>query len=231
MIDWLDETSFPTFPPTSAALQDPNGLLAAGGLVSPLWLDQAYQRGIFPWNDPAEVRLWWSPAPRAIIEPSTFRIARSVGKALRRQDYRITVNQAFERVMANCARPRDYESGTWISDEMIDGYTRLHESGRALSFEYWSLDGQLQGGLYGLIRGRAFFGESMFSLTSNASKITFAYAAQALFRAGITLIDCQMKTDHLARFGLTEVSRTEYEAKLYKATHSACQIELPGVLP
>lgn len=230
MIDWLDETSFPAFPPTSTALDDPNGLLAAGGLVSPLWLDQAYRRGIFPWNDPEEVRLWWSPAPRAIIQPHTFRIPRSVRKAQRRQTFRVTANQAFEQVMSACARPRNYESGTWISDEMIDSYTRLNQAGRAHSFEYWNEHGQLSGGLYGLQIGAAFFGESMFSVESNASKITFAIAAPHLFKAGITLIDCQMKTDHLSQFGLTEQSRDEFEQLLKAALASKSVISVAGVL-
>ena len=113
MIDWLDEASFPQFPPPHKALDDPNGLLAAGGRVTPVWLDQAYRRGIFPWNDPDEVRLWWSPAPRAIITPDSFRIPRSVRKAIRRQNYRVTTNLAFTDVMTACAAPRTSTPSHW----------------------------------------------------------------------------------------------------------------------
>lgn len=230
MIDWLDEASFPKFPATSRALTDPNGLLAAGGHVSPLWLDQAYRHGIFPWNDPDEVRLWWSPAPRAVIRPQDFRIPRSVSKAIRRNHYRMTCNLAFEQVMSACSQPRDYEAGTWISEEMIDAYTRLHMAGRAISAELWDDAGNLCGGLYGLLLGRAFFGESMFSRISDASKIVFATLAPVLFAQGIIMIDCQMKTEHLSRFGLVELERPVFESLLKTATTSEVCICLPGVL-
>ena len=228
MIDWLDEASFPQFPPTGRALKDPNGLLAAGGRTTPLWLDQAYRHGIFPWNDPEEVRMWWSPAPRAIITAESFRLPRSVRKAMRRQQYRVTTNLAFRQVMAACAGPRDHESGTWISDDMIEGYTRLHKSGRALSVEYWHKD-RLCGGFYGLLIGQALFGESMFSHIDNASKIAFGHAAPALFRSGVKLIDCQMKTSHLAQFGIFEADREDFNFRVSEAVKGQ-QTVLPGVL-
>lgn len=229
MIDWLDEVSFPQFPPTAKALSEPNGLLAAGGLVSPLWLDQAYRRGIFPWHDPDEVRLWWSPAPRAVITPAGFRIPRSVQKAIRRQKFTITCNLAFERVMRACAAPRADAAGTWISTDMISSYTRLHQAGRAISVEYWD-NSRLAGGFYGLLIGHMYFGESMFSAVNNASKIAFACAAPVLFSAGVEMIDCQMKTEHLARFGLQELPREAFEQQLHKAVNAESQICLPGVI-
>ncbi|WP_430462544.1 leucyl/phenylalanyl-tRNA--protein transferase [Thalassolituus sp. LLYu03] len=230
MIDWLDETSLPRFPSTGKALSDPNGLLAAGGVVSPLWIDAAYRSGIFPWNDPDEVRLWWSPAPRAVIRPQDFRIPRSVKKAMNRSNFTVTTNLAFESVMHACAQPRDYEAGTWISDDIVETYTRLNACGRAVSVECWDGSGMLCGGFYGLTIGAAFFGESMFSRVSDASKIAFATAAPYLFDSGIEMIDCQMKTDHLGRFGLVELDRGEFEALLAKNAAKTSQLNLPGVL-
>lgn len=226
MIVWLDDNAFPQFPPTSQALTDPNGLLAAGGGISPLWLETAYRHGIFPWHNPDEPRLWWSPAPRAIITPDSFRIPRTVRKLLNKP-HRITSNQAFRQVMEACAGPRDGASGTWINKEMIDSYTALHSTGRAISVEYWNAAGELSGGFYGVLIGRAFFGESMFSKVDNASKIAFAKAAPYLFRYGVELIDCQMRTDHLAQFGLIELDRPEFETLLNKATNAAAILPLP----
>lgn len=230
MIDWLDDLSFPRFPDTANALTEPNGLLAAGGMVSPLWIDQAYRHGVFPWNDPDEVRLWWSPAPRAVIRPSDFHIPRSVAKACRRGEFRVTSNLAFEQVMSACAAPRSYADGTWISDDMVDTYTRLHHAGRAVSVECWREDGTLCGGFYGLTIGSAFFGESMFSRVNDASKVAFAVAAPALFASGVQMIDCQMRTDHLARFGLVELERQPFEQLLRQALSLPLQLSLPGCL-
>ncbi|MCT7359700.1 leucyl/phenylalanyl-tRNA--protein transferase [Thalassolituus pacificus] len=230
MIDWLDEVLPPVFPATSKALTEPNGLLAAGGQVSPLWADSAYRKGIFPWNDPSEARLWWSPAPRAVITPESFHLPRTVRKLLRRETLNISTNMAFDAVIQACAQPRDYESGTWISDEIIDCYSRLQRAGRAFSVECWSSDGDLCGGFYGLTIGSAVFGESMFSRRSNASKLAFATAAPVLFNAGVRLIDCQMKTDHLGQFGLIELDRTAFESALRDATGHTLQLTLPGWL-
>lgn len=224
MIDWLDDAAFPAFPPTGKALTNPNGLLAAGGHTSPLWLDQAYRNGIFPWSDPEDVRLWWSPAPRAVITPESFRIPRSVRKLFRRPWY-LTTNLAFARVMTNCATPRSDGGGTWISSDMITAYTRLHQAGRALSAEVWDEHGELCGGFYGLLIGRAFFGESMFSRQSGASQFAFGKVAPLLFQQGIDIIDCQMKTDHLARFGLLELTRKDFEVRLHLA------ISAPTITP
>lgn len=230
MIDWLDEVLPPVFPATSKALNEPNGLLAAGGRVSPLWADSAYRKGIFPWNDPGEARLWWSPAPRAVITAESFRLPRTVRKLLRREQLSISCNLAFDSVIQACAQPRDYESGTWICDEIIDCYGRLQRAGRAFSVECWDTDGVLCGGLYGLTIGSAVFGESMFSRRSNASKLAFATAAPILFAAGVTLIDCQMKTEHLGQFGLIELERKAFEGILQQATTQPLQLILPGWL-
>lgn len=217
MIDWLEETEHPHFPPTSKAMSDPNGLLAAGGYLSPIWLDQAYRKGIFPWNDPEEVRLWWSPAPRAIVTPETFRIPRTVRKLIKRLSPKetVTINLAFSAVIEACSEPRSYQDGTWIDDEILIAYKRMHKAGRALSVEIWNPQGELSGGCYGLLKGNVFFGESMFSRQANASKIAFALFAQKLFDAGVRLIDCQMYTDHLAQFGAREVDRAEFERELH----------------
>lgn len=215
MIDWLDEYQRPAFPCTSRAMHEPNGLLAGGGSVSPLWLDTAYRQGIFPWNNPDEERMWWTPSPRAVITPTSFRIPRTVRKDLNSTKARITANVAFRQVMEACAAPRGFsnkkETGTWIGCEMIDAYESLHIAGRAISVEHWNDGGELTGGFYGLIIGRVVFGESMFSHEPNASKRAFATAAPKLFELGIELIDCQMKTEHLARFGLIELDRDAFE--------------------
>ena len=218
MIDWLPEDLPPKFPHTHSALTDPNanGLLAAGGRLTPEWLLHAYQQGIFPWYDKESPILWWSPAPRMILTPTSFRLGRSLNKAMRRQNYTITCNQAFSAVIHQCSLPRDKQADTWITDEMKFAYLRMHINDQAMSAEYWDKDGHLAGGLYGIRVGTAFFGESMFSRTSNASKITFAHFAKALFDSGIELIDCQMHTDHLAGFGAEEVDRDEFELRLSK---------------
>ncbi len=221
---------FPVFPDTHQALAEPPGLLASGGSLSPLWLQAAYSRGIFPWNDPGDTRLWWSPVPRAVITPDSFRIPRSIAKECRRTELRITSNLAFRRIIEGCATPRKSESGTWIDQEILNGYPRLNASGRALSVECWTPDGALAGGFYGLIIGQALFGESMYSRVSGASKIAFATAAPTLFRLGIRLIDCQMRTDHLARFGIRELMREEFETRLREAVQSPTIPPLPVTL-
>ena len=231
MIDWLDDSQPPIFPATHKALAEPNGLLAAGGCVSPSWIDQAYRLGIFPWNEPEEVRLWWSPAPRAVITPFSFRIPRTVKKLIRRtSNHMVTINQAFDIVIDACSEPRSYESGTWIDEDILFNYKRLFRAGRAISIEHWDSEGELIGGCYGLVKGQVFFGESMFSRQANASKIAFATAAPALFNAGISLIDCQMYTDHLAQFGAEELPRHEFEALLQRHSITQTRLQIPGVI-
>lgn len=233
MIDWLDDTLPPFFPDTHQALDDPNGLLAAGGQVSPRWLDEAYRHGIFPWNDPDEVRLWWTPAPRAIITADSFRVPRTVRKLIRRSQeagHTISFNQAFAAVIEGCSAPRDYQQGTWIDEDILENYQRMQHAGRALSIEHWDARGELIGGCYGLLKGRVFFGESMFSRQPNASKVAFGQAAPLLFAAGIRLIDCQMHTQHLAQFGAHEVSRQSFESQLKQHSQQAFSLRLPALL-
>lgn len=230
MIDWLDDFQPPAFPDTARALKEPNGLLAAGGLLSPAWLDAAYRKGVFPWNDPDEERLWWTPSPRAVITPASFKIPKRLAREVRNSDFRITANLAFSSVVSGCASPRQDSSGTWIDEEILSVYPELNHAGRALSIECWSPHGELIGGFYGLIIGKVLFGESMYSKVSGASKAAFALAAPVLFDLGVELIDCQMKTDHLSRFGMLELDRAEFEYLLSQAINASPIKSVPGVI-
>ena len=211
MIPWLAPES--PFPPLRTALLQPNGLLAAGGDLSPQRLIEAYRRGIFPWFSEGEPILWWSPDPRTVLYPNELRISRSLRKVLKRGNYEIRIDTAFDRVMRACAAPRKGSSGTWIHQDMISAYHLLHEMGVAHSVETWA-DGELTGGLYGIALGKAFFGESMFSRASDASKIAFVHLVKQLDRWRFGLIDCQMKTALLASFGAREIPRREFSQKL-----------------
>ncbi len=211
MIPWLDPRLPAEFPPTEQALEEPNGLLAAGGQLSCNWLIEAYRRGIFPWFNPNEPILWWTPAPRTVLFPLDFRINRSFRKFLQKNPYRITLDQRFSEVMHACAEPRKGQPGSWISAPMIKAYSELFTQGFAHSYECWNADGVMVGGLYGVSLGRVFFGESMFSLESNASKCCLKH----LVDSGVySLIDCQMKTDHMVRMGAREISRQQFERLL-----------------
>lgn len=229
-VDFAYEFEEPIFPSTHQALAEPNGLLASGGRLSPIWLNAAYQKGIFPWNNPEEERLWWSPAPRAVITQDSFRIPRTVRKELKKSRFKFTINLASEAVIQACALPRQDDSGTWIDQDIMLEYPELIQSGRGMSVECWEPSGQLVGGFYGLLIGKAFFGESMFSRVSGASKLAFARAAPYLFDAGIEMIDCQMNTEHMARFGLLELDRDAFEALLTEATRNQQPVVLPGVI-
>ncbi len=211
MIAWLAPET--PFPPLHTALVQPNGLLAAGGDLSPQRLIQAYRLGIFPWFNEGEPILWWSPDPRMVLFPDELRISRSLKKALKKGNYEIRVDSAFHRVIQACAAPRKGHAGTWIHDEMIAAYGTLHEMGAAHSVETW-IEGELVGGLYGVAQGRVFFGESMFSRVSDASKIAFVHLVERLDRWGFGLIDCQMKTALLASFGAREIPREEFSQTL-----------------
>ena len=211
MIPWL--VPHAPFPPLETALATPNGLLAAGGELSPDRLIEAYRSGIFPWFNEGEPILWWSPDPRMVILPSELRVSRSLNKILKKRDYEIRVDHAFSRVMQACAAPRKGQSGTWINPEMISAYTMLHEIGLAHSVETW-MDDELVGGLYGVSQGGMFFGESMFSHRPNASKIAFVQMMRQLQRWGFGMVDCQMKTAHLASFGAREIPRIEFSQRL-----------------
>jgi len=199
-----------TFPPVEQALDDPNGLLAIGGDLSPQRLLAAYRHCIFPWFSTGQPILWWSPAPRMVLYPQELNISRSMRKRLKQQDYEVRYNTAFREVMQACAETvRPDQDGTWITGPMIEAYATLQELGHALSAETW-IDGQLAGGLYGVRIGRMFFGESMFHRVSNASKIAFIHLVQELQRQGCGLIDCQMHTSHLASLGAREIPRREF---------------------
>lgn len=212
MIPWLEADA--PFPPVSAALSDPNGLLCAGADLSPQRLVAAYRRGIFPWYSPGEPVLWWSPDPRMVLFPDRLKISRSLAKTLKNADYAIRLDTAFDRVIAACAAtPRAGQSGTWISAEMQAAYLRLHGLGIAHSVETWHA-GQLVGGLYGIAIGRAFFGESMFSHRSDSSKIALAHLCAYLAARGFGIIDCQMETQHLASLGARPISRDDFLARI-----------------
>ena len=216
MIPWLDPES--PFPPLETALARPNGLLAVGGDLSPSRLIDAYRRGIFPWFNEGEPILWWSPDPRMVLFPQELKISRSLRKTLKRGNYEIRADSAFKQVMEACAAPRGDQAGTWIHAEMIAAYEKLHEMGMAHSMETW-IEGELVGGLYGVGQGKMFFGESMFFRVSDASKIAFVHLVTQLQRWGFEMIDCQMKTEHLASLGAREISRKEFRQKLKELVH------------
>jgi leucyl/phenylalanyl-tRNA--protein transferase len=210
MIPWLSE---PRFPPLARALTEPNGLLAAGGELTPDWLLAAYRRGIFPWFSPGEPILWWSPDPRMILRPGQLRITRSLAKTLRRGVFEIRVDSAFAQVIHACGALRAHSTGTWITPAMEAAYGRLHALGFAHSIEAWQ-DGQLVGGLYGVALDRMFFGESMFSTVSDASKVALVHLARGLERRGFDMIDCQMTTAHLRSMGGIEIPRSRFAQAL-----------------
>lgn len=201
------------FPPASQALAQPNGLLAAGGDLSVERLLDAYRNGIFPWFSPGDPILWWSPDPRMVLFPADFKLTASLRKTLKKLEFQVRTDSAFEHVMRSCAAPREGESGTWIVEEMIDAYLELHRLGYAHSIEVW-VKGELVGGLYGVAIGKMFFGESMFSRRTDGSKIAFAHMARQFERWGFGMIDCQMYTSHLASLGAREIPRTEFIAHL-----------------
>jgi len=205
MLTWLQRDSL-TFPPLEKALQEPNGLLAAGGDLAPERLIQAYRHGCFPWYQDGQPLLWWSPDPRTVLFPEELHVSRSLAKTLRQGTFEITFDQAFDAVIAACAGPRDYADGTWITSPMQAAYRELRQRGIAHSVEVRS-NGELVGGLYGLAMGRLFFGESMFSHVSNASKAGFVSLVQQLREWGFVMIDCQMPTQHLQSFGARAIPR------------------------
>ena len=211
MIPWLTDIS--QFPLAESALREPNGLLAAGGALTPSWLLTAYKRGFFPWYMPEEPILWWSPDPRMVLMPRELRVGRSLAKVMRNRTYTVRLDTSFRAVMQACAAPRTDGAGTWISDEIVASYSALHELGFAHSVETW-IDGELAGGFYGVALGGVFFGESMFARRTDASKIAFAHFVPWLERQNFELIDCQMRTHHLTRFGGREIPRREFCARL-----------------
>lgn len=208
MLPWLS-SPHPSFPTTDKALDSPNGLLAAGGELTPTWLVEAYRRGVFPWYSDDDPILWWSPDPRMILLPEQFKQRRSLTKRLRHGGFHISLDQHFDEVIQACAAPRDEDASTWITDEMHEAYCLLHDHGIAHSIEVHQ-GGQLVGGLYGLAMGPVFFGESMFSRAPDASKVALAHLARAMREQGGKLIDCQMHTPHLASLGAITVARSSF---------------------
>lgn len=217
---WLSDDT--PFPPVEGALRYPNGLLAAGGNLSVPRLLEAYRSGIFPWFNPGEPILWWCPDPRMVLIPGDIKVSRSLAKMLRKGALVVRFDTVFEQVMRGCAAPRakyrTSDPGTWIGEDMIKAYCLLHQQCYAHSVETW-LDGKLVGGLYGVSIGRMFYGESMFSDVSNASKIALVHLARQLERWGFGMIDCQMNTPHLASLGASEIPRSEFIAKLQELIH------------
>lgn len=212
-IPWLAPDSL-EFPPVEQALEEPNGLLAAGGDLDPERLIAAYQQGIFPWFSEGEPILWWSPAPRTIIYTNQIHISKSLRKTLNKKKHKITFDKDFSTVIDACSAPRNKQDGdTWITPEMKAAYSKLHQRGIAHSVEVWEEE-MLIGGLYGIALGRVFFGESMFSAKSNGSKIALISLAHQLKQWHYRCIDCQVYNDHLASLGAIEVSRKAFKSIL-----------------
>lgn len=203
------------FPPPEHA--EPDGLLAVGGDLSLERLLLAYQLGIFPWYSENSPILWWSPDPRLILEPRNLQVSERLKRILKKGTFTITLDRAFDAVVRGCAQAkRSTGRGTWIVDDMIIAYCRLHEAGFAHSVESW-LEGELAGGLYGVALGRAFFGESMFTKETNASKVAFVHLVKLLLFWQFDFIDCQVTTGHLMRFGAHEIPRAEFLQRLKQA--------------
>ena len=229
MLPWIDEDT--PLPPTTLALgpeDEAPGLLAAGGRVTVARLNEAYRKGVFPWFSAGQPVLWWSPDPRMVLPVAEFRLSHSLRKTLRRftrnPGCTVKIDSAFANVIEACARkPREGQDGTWILPTMVQAYIDWHHIGRVHSVETW-VDGELVGGLYGVSIGRMFFGESMFSHRPDASKIALAALVAFCRHHGITLIDCQQNTEHLASMGAREITRAAFELHLAQA------LQAPDVL-
>jgi leucyl/phenylalanyl-tRNA--protein transferase len=220
----------PVFPDPEDA--EPDGLLAVGGDLTPRRLLAAYARGIFPWFGEEGPILWWSPDPRLVLRPEWLHVPRSLARTMRRGRYAVRADTAFGEVIRRCASAgRPGQRGTWITPEMVEAYEQLHRMGFAHSFESWE-GTRLAGGLYGVSLGGAFFGESMFAERPDASKVAFVASVRWLSQRGISLVDCQVWTEHLARFGAREVPRAEFLAELARVLRHPSlpgRWELPGV--
>jgi leucyl/phenylalanyl-tRNA--protein transferase len=201
------------FPPASSALREPNGLLAAGGDLKPERLLGAYVRGIFPWYEAGQPILWWSPDPRSVLWPDALKVSRSLRRSIIKGGFEVRVDTAFDEVVGACAEPRRYTDATWITAEMAAAYARLHRLGWAHSFEAWQ-HGALVGGLYGVAIGRVFFGESMFSRVTDASKVALVSMVGFLKERQFALIDCQVASRHLESLGAQSIPRSEFLALL-----------------
>jgi leucyl/phenylalanyl-tRNA---protein transferase len=207
VLAWLERGD--AFPPVERALKNPNGLLAAGADLSFERLLEAYRRGIFPWYSSGQPPLWWSPDPRMVLYCGELKVSRSLAKSVRNKGYEVRIDTAFADVLRGCAEPRRYEASTWLGSDMRTAYARLHQEGYAHSFETWR-DGELVGGLYGVALGRMFFGESMFSRATDASKVALVSLVEALKARAFPLIDCQMHTPLLESLGAREIPRREF---------------------
>lgn len=207
MIPWLRGNA--PFPPVAKALKSPNGLLCAGGDLSPARLIDAYSHGIFPWFSEGDPILWWSPDPRMVLFPDELKVSRSLRKTIERGTYETRYDTAFRSVIEECSSPRDGQPGTWIVPEMVDAYSRLHELGFAHSVESWR-DEELAGGLYGIALGGVFFGESMFARSTDASKVALFRLVERLKAGDCQVIDCQQATAHLASLGAREIPRKAF---------------------
>jgi len=206
----------PRFPPVELARED--GLLAIGGDLSVERLIQAYKKAIFPWYNQGDPILWWSPDPRLVLFPEELHCPRRLRRLIRQERFQVTCNSAFEQVIRSCAETRRCKGEeTWITDEIVDAYLRLYRLGFCISAEAW-LEGRLAGGLYGVLLGRVFFGESMFTRESNASKVAFVEFMVYLKNRGIRLIDCQTETTHMKRFGARLIPRREFVRRLEQWT-------------
>jgi len=213
VIPILDKDPESAFPALERALDYPNGLLAVGGDLSQERLLNAYRHGIFPWYSGDEPILWWSPAPRCVLYPERVHISRRLRRRYNHGDFTLTADQAFGQVIEACALPRSEGSDTWITQAMKKAYNRLHKNQFAHSIEVWQ-DRELAGGIYGLALGRVFFGESMFSRVTDASKVALVSLCRQLRRWGFTVMDCQVGNPHLTSMGAVDIPRAKFEQHL-----------------
>ena len=211
MIPFLGSTD--PFPPVEQALDEPDGLLAAGADLTPGRLIDAYSHGIFPWFNEGDPILWWSPDPRTVLAPHDFHVSHSLRKRLKQRQFTVTADTAFAAVLDECAAPRPDDGGTWLTPPMKVAYLALHEQGHAHSVEVW-MEGALAGGIYGVALGQMFFGESMFSRRTDGSKIALACLATQLGRWVFPWIDCQLETEHLLSLGAVAVPRRRFVAEV-----------------
>jgi leucyl/phenylalanyl-tRNA--protein transferase len=216
-LHWLDPRQpHQPFPPVHLAMREPNGLLAIGGDLSLTRLLRAYAQGIFPWYNPDEPILWWCPDPRAVLRPDAIHVSRSLQRAIRRNDYAVTLDRAFDAVLEGCAGTRRGSQGTWLGSDMRRAYRQLHAHGHAHSVEVWR-DGTLIGGLYGVVSGRVFFGESMFSAATGGSKLALVWLCRQLEAWSFALVDCQVRSAHLDSLGAGEMSRETFLRELARS--------------
>ena len=214
-LHWLSNDPDSPFPPLEQALTEPEGLLAAGGDLSTKRLINAYQHGIFPWFSEGDPILWWSPNPRFVIYPERLKVSRSLRKTIRKELFDVRMDTAFADVLKACAAPRAQQAGTWITDDMFNAYLSMHKLGFAHSVECWQ-DNELVGGLYGIAMGKIFFGESMFSKKSDASKVALVHLCDHLKKKGFKLIDSQVHTPHMESMGAEMIDRVYFEKMVRK---------------